>query len=110
MPRTRQLLHDGRKRRALLVLSGAILLLVLVNACLLLPGGKAVVTCYADFKGGFCGLRTARDFYIADNLPTGLQCPGVAVLFLGIPAGCQSIHMHGEEIHILIIVRLPDSR
>lgn len=92
---------------------GMMLLSVL---CLLLDGralpraGRATVRCYDSLEGGFCGLQTTRAFYIADNLPTGLQYPGAAVFFLGMPTGCQTIYMHGEEICLLFIVRLPDSR
>lgn len=92
---------------------GTMLLFVL---CLLLGGralpraGRATVRCYDSLEGGFCGLQTTRAFYIADDLPTGLQYPGAAVFFLGVPTGCQTIYAHGEEIRLLFIVRLPNSR
>ena len=92
---------------------GTMLLFVL---CLLFDGralpraGRATVRCYDSLEGGFCGLQTTRAFYIADDLPTGLHHPTQAVLFLGVPTGRSSVYMRGEEIHLLFIVRLPNSR
>ena len=73
--------------------------------------GRATVRCYDSLEGGgFCGLQTTRAFYTVDDLPAGLHHPTQAVLFLGVPTGCSSVYMRGEEIHLLFIVRLPNSR
>lgn len=72
-----------------------------------LPAGIGTTRCHEMLEGGFCGIETRRHFYLPSDLPPRLSRPGLPVLFLGAPTGGADIYMHGQPIHLLMVVGLP---